>query len=352
MEQARITLNRKELTADVLKFHYKCLLMDLHVDSLIVNKLTRFSLTRQHSSRILPRSAYVFHADVPRFRLGNVGAVFFGLVPAPFGRNVPHINSMINIAEKIARKVPNLCMMARSAEDVLLAKKNRKTAFLLGLEGATGLDGDPRQVKHYAKRGVRYLGLVHFNANFAASPKMGLGSKKDSGLTPHGKVVVEECLRNGVIIDLAHISRKGFFDVLELIPKKIPVIVSHTMIKKANDHRRGLDDEQIKAVASTNGVIGIMNSRSFLGGDDLKDYVKHIIAARDIAGYKHVAIGSDFDGMVVPVRGLEDVSHYPKLTAALIADGLPRQEISAILGENMLRVMKEIPPKYPLPNIY
>ena len=94
--------------------------------------------------------------------------------------------------------------------------------------------------------------------------------------------------------------------------------------------------------------MGIMNAVGFLGGDTLKCYVQHIIAARDVAGYKHVAIGSDLDGGVVPVKGLEDVSRYPNLTAALLDEGIPRSEISAIYGENMLRVLKKVPPKYPI----
>ncbi|NHI94574.1 MAG: hypothetical protein EAX96_18935 [Candidatus Lokiarchaeota archaeon] len=336
----------KQPPQEILKFHRKCLLMDLHVDSLLVKRITRIDLTVQHRC-FLPKSAYLFHADVPRFRLGNVSAVFLGLVPFPFGRNKNNINSQIDIAERVTRKIPNLCTMARSGEDILKAQKERKTAFLLGLEGATCIDGDPRLIKFYAKRGVRYLGLVHFNANFAASPKMGLGSKNNSGITPHGKLVIDECIRNGVMIDLAHISKKGFFDILDYIPQKLAVIVSHTMIKKVNSHPRGLDEDQIKAVASTDGVIGIMNAVGFLGGDTLKHYARHIIAARDMAGYKHVAIGSDLDGLVIPVKGLEDVSKYPNLTATLLDEGLSNHEISAIYGENMLRVLSKVPPKYP-----
>ncbi len=340
-------------TPDILKFHRTPILIDLHVDSLIVHKITRFNLCRQHKC-LLPRSSYIFHADVPRFRLGNVGAVFLGLVPFPWGRNWNNINSQINIAEKITRKIPRFCTMALSAEDIIQAKKNGKTAFLLGLEGATCIDSDPRKIKHYAKRGCRYLGLVHFNENFAASPKMGLGShggNPDFGITQHGKIIIDECIKHGVILDLAHVSKKGFFEVLDHLPKGTPAIVSHTIMKKANNHPRGLDEDQVQAIKSKDGVMGIMNARVFLGGDDLMDYVRHILIARDLVGYKHVAIGSDLDGAVIPVKRLEDVSRYPSLTAALLEEGVPRNEIAAIYGENMLRVLKKVPPKYMLKKI-
>jgi len=335
---------------DIIKFHRKLILIDLHVDSLIVNKIFRLSLCRQRSY-LLPQASFFFHADVPRFRLGNVGAVFLGLVPFPWGRNWNNINSQIDRAEKTAKKMPKFCTMARSAEDVIQAKKENKTAFLLGLEGATCIDSDPRLVKHYAKRGCRYLGLVHFNENFAASPKMGLGSKggnPDFGITKHGQIAIDECVKHGVIMDLAHISKRGFFELLDYLPKGIPAIVSHTIMKKVHDHPRGLEEDQVQAIKSRDGVMGIMNARNFLGGKTLKVYVKHVLAARDLAGYKHVAIGSDLDGGVVPVKGLEDVSRYAALTAALLDEGIPRNEIAAIYGENMLRVLKKVPPKYKL----
>jgi len=335
---------------DIIKFHRKLILIDLHVDSLLINKIFRLSLTRQRSY-LLPQAGFFFHADVPRFRLGNVGAVFLGLVPFPWGRNKNNINSQIDRAVKLSKKMPKFCTMALSSDDIVQAKKDGKTAFLLGLEGATCIDSDPRLVKYYAKRGCRYLGLVHFNANFAASPKMGLGAKggnPEFGITKHGQIIIDECVKHGVIMDLAHISKKGFFEVLDRLPKGIPAIASHTIIKKAHNHPRGLEEDQVQAIKSRDGVMGIMNSRAFLGGDDLKVYVRHILAARDLVGYKHVAIGSDLDGGVIPVKGLEDVSRYPSLTAALLDEGVPKSEIAAIYGENMLRVLKKVPPKYSL----
>jgi len=191
--------------------------------------------------------------------------------------------------------------------------------------------------------------LVHFNANFAASPGVALGSK-GGGLTAYGKVIVEECVRNSLILDLAHISPTGFFDVIDILPEKVPAIVSHAGIDKAHRHKRNLNDDQVRALASTGGVVGVMNQALFLGGHEMQDYTDHILAARDLAGYQHVALGSDFNGVIFPMHGFEDVTRFPSLTAALLESGLPQHEVRAILGENMLRVLRTVPPKYPFPS--
>ncbi|GAB4314114.1 MAG: membrane dipeptidase [Promethearchaeota archaeon] len=331
---------------DALKFHRSCLLVDLHVDALLTWRLFRYDLRRRHPSPGLPRGTLFFHADVPRFRAGNVGAAFLGLVPKPFGKNAAHLDEMIREAERVAADLPELCTMARSAEDVERARAEGKTALLLGIEGATAFDGDPRRVRYFARRGVRYVGLVHFNENFAASPGVGLGSRGSVGLTARGRFLVEECVRNHVLVDLAHLSPRCFFDAIELLPSGFPSLVSHAGVKSVHEHGRNLDDDQLRAVASTGGVVGVINQSIFLGGGSLDDLVAHVLAARDVAGYRHVAIGSDFDGAIFPVKGLEDVTRFPALTAALLDAGLPKREVRAILGENALRVLAQVPPKH------
>ena len=224
------------VTNDTLKFHRKCLLIDLHADTLLIKRLIGYKLTRKHIT-YFPKGIFCFHGDAPRFRIGNVGAVFLGLVPKPFGRNGKHIDKMIDTAEETCQLAPNLCTMARSADDIVQAQQENKTAFLLGIEGATALDGDPRRIRYFAKRGARYLGFVHFNANFAANPGVGSGRKgvkAYEGLSKYGEIIVEECINNGVIIDLAHISKEGFYKVLDLVPEKVP-IVEHGGLKKRGE---------------------------------------------------------------------------------------------------------------------
>ncbi|MFX0103260.1 MAG: dipeptidase [Candidatus Hodarchaeota archaeon] len=337
-----------KLTKDVIEFHKKCLVVDLHVDTLLLHRLFGYKLTRKHIT-YLPKGIFCFHGDAPRFRIGNVGAVFLGLVPKPFGKNGKHIDKMIDVAEVTCQQAPHLCTMARSAEDITKARAENKTAFLLGIEGATALDGDPRRLRYFAKRGVRYFGFVHFNANFAATPGVGSGRKgvnASQGLSKHGELIVDECVRNGVIMDLAHASREAFYKVIDLVPEKIPVIVSHCGVRRIKNTRRNLDEDQISAVANTGGVIGIMNTSIFIGGKTMDDYIQHVLAVRDIAGYRHVAIGSDFDGFIFPMKHFEDMTKFPVLTQYLLDAGLPKQEVAAILGENALRVIKEIPPRY------
>jgi len=148
--------------------------------------------------------------------------------------------------------------------------------------------------------------------------------------------------KHGVIVDLAHINRKGFFDALAASSK--PPIVSHTGVAGVRRHWRNIDDEQIRAVAERGGVVGIIFAPRYLGGDDLGavcDHIQHIIK---VAGEGVPSLGSDFDGAVRPPRGLEDVAALPRLTAALLDRGLSREAVKKLLGENALRVLREVQP--------
>jgi membrane dipeptidase len=149
--------------------------------------------------------------------------------------------------------------------------------------------------------------------------------------------------RLGVIVDLAHINRKGFFDALE-VSTAVP-IVSHTGVAGAFRHWRNIDDEQIRAVADRGGVVGVIFAPRYLGGPDVGAVCDHVMHVIKVAGEDVPALGSDYDGMVTPPRGLEDVAALPRLTAALLDRGLSRAAVKKMLGENALRVLREVPPR-------
>jgi membrane dipeptidase len=144
-----------------------------------------------------------------------------------------------------------------------------------------------------------------------------------------------------VIVDLAHINRRGFFEVLELT--KLPVMVTHTGVNAVHPIWRNLDDDQLRAVATRGGCIGIIFARQFLGGASVDAVVAHVEHVIRIAGEDAPALGSDFDGFVVPPEGLEDVAALPNLTVALSRRKLPPRVLEKILGGNALRVLDEVP---------
>jgi membrane dipeptidase len=193
---------------------------------------------------------------------------------------------------------------------------------------------------------VRYLGLLHFSANALGTPAAGRGANQRDPLTSFGRDVVREMNRVGMVIDLAHVNRPGFFDALSLT--RDPVMVSHTGVTGVHEHWRNIDDEQLRAVAGNGGCVGIIFAERFLGGRGIEAVCDHILHIIDVAGEDVPALGSDFDGFVVPPAGLEDISCMPNLTAALSRRGLGERALKKVLGENALRVLGAVPPRVPV----
>jgi membrane dipeptidase len=146
-----------------------------------------------------------------------------------------------------------------------------------------------------------------------------------------------------VIVDLAHINRRGFLEACALATR--PPIVSHTGVTSAYAHWRNIDDEQIRAVADKGGVVGIIFCPRFLGGSGIEDVVRHLRHVIDVAGEDTPALGSDWDGMIVPTPDLRDAAHLPHLTDALLRAGFGEGVIAKVLRNNALRVLGACPPR-------
>ena len=317
--------------------------IDLHADTLMWSRWTRYDLRRRHRPP-LPKSAYTGHVDIPRLADGLVGAQFFGLVTLPLGpgKCAAAVESQAARLE-IACSAGDRMVQASSAEEIELLNAEGGIAALLGVEGAHALDGELDNVAVFAELGVRYLGLAHFSANDACRPSKGLGADQTSGLTPFGCETIGACEESGVIVDLAHLNDAGFAEAVCLARK--PLIVSHAGIAGAYRHWRNLADWQLKAVAESGGVVGIMFVPAYLGGADLATVVRHIEHAVSAAGEDHVALGSDYDGMIVPPPELADVSMLPNLTDAMLRAGWSERRIAKILRQNVLRVLRDVPPQ-------
>jgi membrane dipeptidase len=329
--------------------HVACPPFDLHDDVLMWARWAGYDISKRHEPP-LPKSKWVGHADLPRFREGGIGAQFFGLVSLPvLGESGCYraVNEQIDILDGYAASLPREIRKAVSVEDAEQARFDGYLAAFLGIEGAHALEGDIRNVAHFARRGVRYLGLSHFSANRACYPAKGKGARPDAGLTPFGREVVEACLANGVIVDLAHINRPGFMEAAAICRVyKTPVIVSHTGVLGAYKHWRNIDDDQLRAVASSGGVVGVIFVPNYLGGPGIDAVMRHMTHVIDTVGEDHVALGSDYDGMVTPTVGLEDVSRLGALTDAMLAAKWSVTRIAKVLRGNVLRVLKDAPPKH------
>src|SRR5712671_6377889 len=244
-------------SADARALHAAHPAIDLHADTLMWTRWIGYDLSRRHDP-IFPRGAFFGHVDVPRLAEGGIGAQFFGLVSLPIAHrgNARVIDEQIDLLDAEVARGSGRLRKVRSAEEVELAQRDGVTAALLGIEGAHALEGDLDRIDHFARRGVRYLGLMHFSANEAGFPAYGRGRRDADGLSRWGMELVERCEAASVIVDLAHLNRRGFLQACKMATK--PPIVSHTGVMSAHEHWRNIDDDQLRAVADKGGVVGII----------------------------------------------------------------------------------------------
>ena len=230
------------------------------------------------------------------------------------------------------------CSLATTAADVRRAKEQGRIGILLGAEGARWLESSLQPLRLFHRLGLRELQLTWAFPN-------SLGP--DGNLSAFGREVVAECGRLGVIVDVTHIPRPAFAQVLAAAKK--PVIVSHGTAAAV---RTDLEDGQIRDLAATGGVLGVHFYISYLGPDPTPDHVvRHIDYVAALVGIEHVALGVDFfptDGAWYDLQAaqgttnlqwaVDDMSGMPRITEALAARGYSEEDIRAVLGGNFLRV--------------
>ncbi|MDS1029041.1 dipeptidase [Bacillota bacterium LX-D] len=308
------------------------LIIDGHCDTIldIVNKKRR-----------LGEKSNIGHVDLPRLREAGVNVQFFALFVESIFK--PH-NSLLRVMQMIDTLYEEAELNAKYLNVVTTQRelkqnieKNEQVAAIISIEGGEALEGDIGVLKCLFKLGVRSLGLT-WNQRNALADGVGEGDNA-GGLSSFGKQVVREMNDLGIIVDLAHIAEKGFWDVLDITTK--PVLVSHANCKSVWNHRRNITDKQIKALAAIEGVVGVTFVPDFVGEKPsivkLVEHIDHICQV--VGNANHVGIGSDFDGTESIVEGLEDVTKLQNLIKALEHHGFSAEDISKIMGKNMLRVL-------------
>jgi membrane dipeptidase len=324
--------------------HAEAPALDLHADPLIWSRYLGYDLNKRHSPPF-PRAQFGGHIDVPRLLEGGVGGVFFGLVsiPALDWNRGGTCSTQLELLEDAIAKSEGRLRLATTESDLDRARDEHAVAAFVGMEGAHSIEGKLENLEGFAKRGLRYLGLLHFSANDCGAPAFGWGANADRGLSAFGHDVVKKAEDLGVIVDLAHINRKGFMDVCAIAEK--PMYVSHTGVAGAHDMWRNIDDEQLRTLANKGGAAGIIFAPQYLGRDGIDAVVEHLEHILNVAGEDTPALGSDWDGFIRPTKGLEEASKLPSLTDALLARGHSPRVIKKILRENAARVLREAPPR-------
>jgi len=319
---------------------------DMHVDTLrwVVKG---YDLTAHHRWR-LPLSAFLGHVDLPRLRQGGVRIVFFYTVSLP----LPGVDSMgaaqrsLAAAQAVAAGPDSGLVVMRTGADLEPALAGGRIAAVLGLEGAYAVGRSLGSVARLYERGLRCLGLVHVTPSHAGYPSYARALHRDGGLTPFGHALIEEAERLGILVDLAHANPRTFADAIQR--SRRPVIVSHTGVAAISPSWRNLDDEQLRMVARTGGVVGIFFASAFLRRGRIRasvdDVARHVCHAVSVAGIDHVGIGSDFDGGIVPPEELPDCGAFPVLAAALVRAGLSDDGVARVMGGNVARLLRDALP--------
>jgi membrane dipeptidase len=252
--------------------------------------------------------------------------------------------------------------ICKSYENILDARKARKIALLITMEGVEPLGTDLELLRSFYELGVRAIGLTHARRNAAGAGGLFApsGSSRD-GLTAFGRDVVQQCEALGVIVDLAHISPAGFEDILAITTK--PPIVSHTNARKFYDIERNISDEQIKMIGERRGVIGVNAVLVSPKKEEstLDRYIDHIEHIKNLIGIDGVAVGFDFFEFIYRqwpesarkelsakfttphfIPDLSNHSHARNLTRRLIERGFSDMEIEKILRGNWMRIFSQI----------
>jgi membrane dipeptidase len=237
--------------------------------------------------------------------------------------------------------------LVRNKEDLDEVASSHSVGLLLWLEGADPVAGDPADVRAFYERGVRAIMMTHlYNNAFGGSsspsiPLTNLYWGSDRGLSNRGRAVLTEMAKYGMVVDLAHASRKTFDDILAVWSG--PVVVSHTAMAAIYPSPRNLTDEQARAIAERDGIIGIMGQTQFLGGKRLSDLARHIVHAVHVVGSEHVALGLDIEDAVITMpRDFRDTRDLAQLARLLHEQGLTGDQIRSIFGLNAFRFFSNV----------
>jgi membrane dipeptidase len=326
--------------------------------------------------------------DYERARKGGLDVPFMSIyTPGSSeekGTSYELANRLIDRVEAMAGRAPDRFAIVKTPNEAEAAVESGRIALAMGMENGSPLDGELENVAFFRDRGISYITLAHSLSNHISDSSYD-EERKWNGLSPFGREVVAEMNRQGVMIDVSHVSDEAFWQVLEL--SEAPVIASHSSARHFTPGwERNMSDDMIVAMARKGGVIQInlgssfltekarawyetmaKNRKAFLSdngydehGDEAREFqagyreehpfpfatmddvmaqFQHVIG---LVGVAHVGIGSDYDGVGDSLpEGLKDVSTYPNLVEALLAQEYSLDDVRAILGGNLMRVWRE-----------
>lgn len=340
---------RLGISREAVELYLASEIVDLHIDSFIWQRILRYDLTRRHGRG--PFGARFFsQVDFPRIREAGVSGGLWSITTNPLPtaqRRARAFAKNLDWIRAVFAACPGDFAVVRDLAEYRAARREGKHAALISIQGGNALDRDDSALDLAGDWVVR-ITLVHLSSSslgVTSAPSVGKG---DGSLTDAGRDYVRRMNDRRILVDLAHISRKGFFDAVEVHDKSQPLIVTHTGVTGVHRHWRNLDDEQVKAIARSGGTIGVIYQSSFLGGGLLGcpsglvvDHLEHIIR---VAGEDFASLGSDWDGMIVPPTDMPTCLELPRLVQHMLDRRWSPERVQKVLGDNFLRTLGQIRP--------
>lgn len=257
------------------------------------------------------------------------------------------ILGMAAILLRIERESAGAVALCRTTAEIRAAMECGALAAVMHVEGAEAIDPELHMLDVLHAAGLRSLGPVWSRDNvFGAGVPMRFPSGPDigGGLTEAGRALVRRCNALKILVDVSHLTEKGFWDVAGLTDA--PLVATHSNVHALSASSRNLTDRQLDAIRESDGIVGVNFATSFLRADGqmrqdtpLDDVVRHVDGLIERVGETRVGLGSDYDGAVVP-RDLASAAHLPRLFEALRTRGYDEALLARIGHGNWLRVLE------------
>ncbi len=307
----------------------------------------------------LSQFAPAFHTDLSRLRKGGVTGQFWSVyAPSTLSGSQAAVVTVeqIMFVRAFIERFPNDLVFATCADDVVKAHQGGRIASLIGVEGGHCIDDSLTILEMFYALGARYMTLTHnHNTSWADSAT---DERRLGGLNTFGREVIQTMNPMGMLVDLSHVSKEVMIDALSTTTA--PAIFSHSCARALVDIPRNVPDDVLSLLAKNDGICMVAFVSDFVsdefaqwldqkGKKDLgvppivtvehvADHIEHI---REVAGIRHVGIGSDFDGAEDMPLGLSDASTYPLLMDTLTNRGWSLRELEQLRSGNILRVLRD-----------
>jgi len=335
------------ISTEAVELYLDSDVLDLHVDSFIWNRIWGYDLRKRHGHGLLGARFYS-QVDFPRILEAQVSGATWIITTNPAktarGRRKAFVKNLARLRALFDAVSEHIAVVTNVAE-YRAARRAGKHAAFIGIQGGNALDESLEALDRIPDGLVLRITLVHLSTSslgVTSAPMAG----PDTGLTDFGRDYLKRLNEKKIFVDLAHISKKGFWDAVEVHDASQPLLVTHTGVSGVHEHWRNLDDDQLRAIADSGGTIGVMYQSDFLGdpawggrASSIVDHLAHIVAT---VGEDHASLGSDWDGAIIPPRDMPTCLELPKLVQLMLDRGWSDERIRKILGTNFLRVVEAL----------